>query len=300
MRLDYSMDMQIYFQIGDPMEHSCAAFVHNAMFAYVNQNAICMPMKVKRGELPQFIEIAKQFNSPGFDITTPHKTDIIQYLDECDSVSKAFRCVNHVKIENGRLIGIGLDGIGMGMMLENAVGKDGFSERKALVIGAGAVAGAIAADLCTRGMKNFVIVNRTPDKARYIADMLKEMFGASAVCGPLEAAFLQSQAKEATLALQCTSMRGETLGDVRLGDFVPLLPKDCVAADVLYPDTPFLQEAAKCGLTALCGKGMLFAQELALMKFRYGLELPQEALKEVEKAMEIAVLLHQLKENSAL
>lgn len=43
----------------------------------------------------------------------PHKTDIIPLLDECDEFSRIFNSVNHVKTENGRLIGKGMDGLGM-------------------------------------------------------------------------------------------------------------------------------------------------------------------------------------------
>lgn len=83
------------------------------MYALGNVNAVNFNVVVKRGELPQFAEAAKVMHLSGFGITMPQKTDIIPLLDECDEFSRIFNSVNHVKIENGRLIGKGMDGLGM-------------------------------------------------------------------------------------------------------------------------------------------------------------------------------------------
>lgn len=56
----------------------------------------------------------------GFDITMPHKSDIIPLCDEVEPFSREFNCVNHVKIRDGKLIGVGLDGLGMVMAIEDS------------------------------------------------------------------------------------------------------------------------------------------------------------------------------------
>ena len=115
MRVKYDTDTQLLFQIGDPLDHACACYIHNRMYELANLNAVNLNVVVKKGELPEFIASCKQLGVKGFDITMPHKTDVIPLCDEVEEFSREFACVNHVKIRDGKLIGVGLDGMGMAM-----------------------------------------------------------------------------------------------------------------------------------------------------------------------------------------
>lgn len=118
MRVKFDPDTQLLFQIGDPLDYACACYIHNALYELAGINAVNMNCVVKKGELPQFVDACKALGVRGFDITMPHKTDIIPLCDEVDELSREFKCVNHVKIRDGKLIGIGLDGLGMRMAIE--------------------------------------------------------------------------------------------------------------------------------------------------------------------------------------
>lgn len=294
MRVKYNTDTQLFFQIGDPLDQGCAAYLHNAMYEFANLNAVCMPAVVKKGELGKFIEAAKTLDAKGFDITMPHKTDILDYLDECDPASEAFRCVNHVNIVNGRLVGKGLDGEGMALSIKNEL-ADTLRGRKVLMIGAGAVSGPIAASLCEYGIGSVTVVNRTVEKAQYIADTLARLYGVDCSYGPLENDFLCAVAPEITLAVQCTSLGSGHGRDFDSLEFVSRFPQGCVAADVLYPMTTFLGAAKKRGMPTIDGRGMLFQQQLAMMEFHFGVKLPDEALLEAEEAVEIAIAMRSVR-----
>ncbi len=294
MRVKYNVDTKLVFQIGDPLDQGCAAFLHNAMYEYANVNAVCVDAVIPKGGLSSFIEAVKTLKADGFDITTPHKTDIIPYLDECDAVSRIFGCVNHVKLRDGKLIGVGLDGAGMGMAIESKIGKD-IKGRRLLIVGGGAVAGLIGADLCVRGVSEVTIVNRTVEKARHISDALHELYGIPCRFAPLNRETLNEFASETDLVVQCTSLGNGAWDEFGLSAFFSGLPQSCVVADVLYPDTEFIRKACSCHLTAIDGRGMLFYQQLAMMQFRFGLALPEEALLEAEEAVEIAVAMRRLR-----
>ena len=296
MRLKYNADTQIIFQIGDPIDKVCATYLHNALYDFANINAVCLSVRVKKGELGEFVRAAKTLNISGFDITMPHKTDIIPYLDECDPASEKFKCVNHVKITDGRLIGIGLDGVGMGLAISRESGMS-LKNKHALIIGAGAVAGPIAADLCARGISEVTVVNRTPEKSEYIASVLRELYGIQASTGPLNEAFLSSIAANTDIAVQCTSMGYEGNQDFKSLDFVSLFPKHCIVADVLYPDSTILKVARSHGLKAIDGRGMLFQQQMAVMEFRFGIKLPDSAVLEAEESVAIAVAMREVRES---
>ena len=297
MRVKYNMDTQLVFQIGYPLKNILAAFVHNRVYELANLNAICTLVEVKKGELGKFVEAVKTIGGNGFDITMPHKGDVIPFLDECDEVAKAFKSVNHVKIVNGKLIGCGLDGMGMGLALQAKLGS--LEGRKALIIGAGAVSGPVAAAVCERGVKDFVIVNRTVEKADEMGETLKKLYGKDikVKTGPLTDDFMCSVAGDRTLCIQCTSLgmvgnpnKFETL------NFLSKLKPGCFVADVLYPNTDYLVEARRLGLPTLDGKGMLLHQQLAAIEFRFGVKMSLDTLPEIEEAIDIAIAMREARQ----
>ena len=295
MRVKYNIDTQLVFQIGDPIGHSSAAFLHNAMYDLANVNAVCLLAQIKKGELPKFIETIKLLNANGFDLTTPHKTDIIQYLDECDEASRLFNCVNHVKYRDGKLIGIGLDGVGMGGAIQEALTS--LKGSKAFILGAGAVAGPIAADLCRRGVASITIANRTVDKAAHIAGNLVKIYDAVVSFGPLNNEFLFEIAPKVDIVVQCTSLGlpGHE-GNYESLEFMDKLNKNCFCADVLYPSSDFLNKAESLGLKHINGIGMLLHQQIAMIDFRFGIKLPTESLKIAEESLACAVAMRMLRE----
>jgi len=298
MRLKYNADIQLVFQIGDPIEHTCAGFLHNTMYDLANVNAICVTVKIKKGELSQFIKSVKLLGVNGFDITTPHKTDIIRYLDECDDASRIFKCVNHVKLSEGKLIGIGLDGAGMGLAIENTVnGPGSLKDSNVLIIGAGAVAGPIAAYLCERGAKSIYVANRTVEKAKYIANKLNSMYRIKTGFGKLENDYLSHCAPKSDIVVQCTSigLPGHP-GAFESFDFMKKLPKHCIVADVLYPTTDFLEAAKNLGLKNINGMGMLLHQQIAMIDFRFGIKLNESCLDIAEESLVAAIAIRELHE----
>ena len=299
MRVKFNLDTKLYFLIGDPMEHSCTALVNNRMFELVNENALCVPVTVKKGQLAEFIRAAKLLHAAGIYLTMPHKGDIIPFLDECEESARVFHSVNHVKIVDGRLIGIGLDGVGMGRTIEKAAG--GGSLEKVLLIGAGAVAGPIAADLYRRGARDFKIANRTVQKAEALGKLLEEQFQDIRVeCGGLEESFLCAAAADRDVAVQCTSLGLGGAGkdgaqDFQSLDFMDRLPGHCIAADVLYPKTSFLQRAWKNGLKTVDGMWMALNQQEEVMRFHFGADITERELLEAEEAFHVAVTMREVR-----
>ena len=284
----FNIDTKINLQIGDPMDQGCSHMVHNVLYEYANINAITIPVRVGLDKLEDAIIGARAFGLD-FTLTMPLKSPIIEYLDEVDDMSRAFRCVNNVKYVDGKLIGTGLDGVGMGAAIRHRLG-DKMNGRRALVLGAGAVAGPIAAALAERGVTSIVIANRTVSKAEYIADILKKYFPTLQVeFGPLDEAYLNEKAPSCGIVVQCTSMGGGTWEPFHPLSFMALLPKDCLVADVLYPVTTVLTEAQRLGLETLNGQEMILHQQLATMEFRFGVKLPDEALLVAEEALDMSV-----------
>ena len=290
MRVKYDVDTKLIAQIGYPMDHSCASFMHNAVYEFANVNAVSLTFEIRPGGLKAFVDAAKALDMAGLDITMPYKSEIIPYLEECDEESRLFRSVNHVKIRDGKLYGIGLDGVGMRMAIE-AEGVD-LKGRNVLILGAGAVSGPIAAELCKYGAKSVVILNRTLEKAKHIADILKDKYGPETYYAEMNKQELEKAAKKSDLVVQCTPMG--MLGnpeDYSSVDFVSLLPDHAVVADVLYnpPRTKILAAAEKRGLKVVNGMGMMTYQQKAVMQFHFGIDVPDAFMEEAEEAILIGV-----------
>ncbi len=278
MNLRADSDTQLYLQIGDPLDYSCAATMHNAMFDYANVNAVSLGLVVKPGTLGEFCEAVKTLKIGGFDITMPHKSTIIPFLDVVDDVSRDFNSVNHVNLRDGKLIGICLDGVGMRMAIEDAGVQ--ISGKNILMLGAGGVTGPIAAELAKSGAKKIVILNRTISKAEYIEKVLHKYFDLKTEIGDFTIENMKKYARDTDILVQCTclGMDGHD-GDYEDVTFVDNLPKGAVIADVIYtPDKDkLLTYAESKGYQTINGLGMLISQQKAMLKFHFDIDAGEDA-----------------------
>lgn len=291
MRVKYNLNTKITFQVTGPADRGAAPMLHNAMYEYAHLNAVDLHVCAEKGGLKPIVDAVRNLHAIGFYLGEPHKSDIIEYLDEVDPISKAFRCVNTVVNNNGTLYGIGMDGIGMAMAIEQMFGAA--QGKNILVIGAGAVGGLIPAELCKRGAASVTIANRTVEKAQYIAETLHTYYGISTSCGSLDDAFLCAAAKKADVLVQCSSVGNYAHPELKFEslDYIDSLKDTCVVADVNYPSTPLLERAAARGLKTLSGESMMYYQQLAVIKLRFGIDLPLASMQNAREAVAIAVAL---------
>ena len=94
---------------------------------------------------------SKDFN--GFNVTTPYKEKIINFLDIVDGSAKEIGAVNTIKIKKGKLIGYNTDYIGFLKTI------DGFNFTKAAILGSGGASKAIAFALRTKKIP-YIIFSR--------------------------------------------------------------------------------------------------------------------------------------------
>ena len=106
----------------------------------------------------------------GFNCTIPHKIAVIEYLDELSPAGQAIGAVNCVSIRKDMLIGDNTDGKGF---LQSVSSLRAVSGMRVAILGAGGAARAIAVELALAGDKDQTIVNRTPARAREVADAVR-------------------------------------------------------------------------------------------------------------------------------
>lgn len=247
---------KIYGVMGDPIAHSMSPDIHNDAFEKENIEAVYHHFHVTKEGLNDAVKGMKALGIEGFNITIPHKTSIIPFLDEVDELALAIGAVNTVVNKNGRFIGYNTDGKGFFKSLCDEISGD-IKAKKTLVIGAGGAARAIYFTLVKEGVKQVDIANRTNERAaQLVSDCPYDKV--SKALSIIEA---EESLSQYDLIIQTTSsgMNPEL-------DHSPLkvdqLKTGAIVSDIIYNplQTKLLREAGEKGAETQNGLGMFINQ----------------------------------------
>lgn len=246
---------KLYGVIGDPIAHSMSPLMHNDLFQRYEIDASMFPFHIKRENLEDAVKGFKAINLAGFNITVPHKTVIMPFLDVIDPLAEAIGAVNTVVNENGRFIGYNTDGTGYikGILEE----IDSLEGKKMLLIGAGGAARAIYYTLASMGVEHLDITNRT----LHAAEILIEHCPYPTHSEALELAEAEKQMSKYDLIVQTTSIGMEPNVDE-----APIclegIKKDIFVGDIIYTplETKLLRNAKRNGARTQNGIPMFVYQ----------------------------------------
>lgn len=93
-------------------------------------------------ELPDLLK--KHPNLAGLNVTIPYKQAVFPYLNAVEKNVQAVGAVNVIKIQNGQLLGFNSDTYGFGQSLFHFLNKDKTQVKRALILGTGGAAKAVA------------------------------------------------------------------------------------------------------------------------------------------------------------
>ena len=150
--------------IGHPVEHSFSPPMHNAAFDALGMDYAYVAFDVNPAELQKAIEGARSLNIKGFNVTIPHKIDVMKYLDEIDDVARLIGAVNTIDFKN--LKGYNTDGIGAVRAIEEVTS---IKNKNVVIAGAGGASRAISFYIAKYGADSLTILNRNVDKAQSLA-----------------------------------------------------------------------------------------------------------------------------------
>jgi len=245
--------------IGYPVRHSLSPVMQNSALQACGLDYVYVPFEVVPEELGNAVSGLKALGVSGFNVTIPHKTEVMSFLDELDQSAESAGAVNTVKNDAGRLIGYNTDGDGLvrSLMAELEFIPQGASI--ALVGAGGAARGAIAA-LCRAGARRIVIANRTRDKAAALVSLMADRFPCVEFSTADDFECLEGCLGEVDLLINTTSF-GMHLDNRRIV-CLDNLPPNARVYDMVYapPVTSLLRDAEQKGLRHANGLGMLAAQ----------------------------------------
>lgn len=173
MRIDgYTRTCALF---GNPVEHTMSPAIHNTLAEAMGENLVYIPCRVPAGRLREAVEGAWAMGFPGCNVTVPYKSEVIPYLRELDPLAERIGAVNTLVRGEDGYKGYNTDMQGLyRAMSESGVDPAG---QRVLLLGAGGVARAVAMLLAEKGAESILILNRTPEKGRKIAEEINALAG---------------------------------------------------------------------------------------------------------------------------
>jgi shikimate dehydrogenase len=260
--------------IGDPVEHSLSPPMHNAAFKHLEMDYVYVPFHVSGENLEKAIQGARSLEIRGLNVTIPHKTAVIPYLDEVDPAAQLIGAVNTIKFNEDKAKGFNTDGLGAVKALEEITPV---KDKKVLIMGAGGAARALAFQLILNGIGDLVIANRTPEKAVQLAlDIQSKLEFSPEVTGLGEV-----ELSSTDILINTTSV-----GMYPHQDQPPLIRgqqmhPELVVNDVIYNPlkTNLLKEAESISARTLNGTKMLLYQGVESFRIWTGVTPPVEVFE---------------------
>ncbi|WP_312476644.1 shikimate dehydrogenase [Neobacillus sp.] len=246
---------KLFAVLGNPIGHSMSPVMHNDLFSFFNIDAHYLPFQVQKEDLLDAVKGLKALGAGGFNVTIPHKSNIIPFLDGVDELAASIGAVNTVVNEDGCLIGYNTDGPGFlkGLHAYLPVIKG----KKVLVLGAGGAARAIYFTLAKEEPQAVDIANRTIEKAWSLIKDCPYSISSSA----LSLAEAEKKLADYDLIIQ-TTMIGMSPKIAEQPIYLDNLSKQTMVCDIIYNpfETQFLHDASKKGARIQNGLDMFVYQ----------------------------------------
>ena len=265
--------LKTFAVIGDPIDHSLSPTIHNAAFRQLELECTYIAYKIPKDDLGAEIDSLKKIKISGFNVTIPHKINMLKFLDEMDENCRIIGATNTVINENGHLKGYNtdMDGFLEPIKHRNIVIKSS----NILLLGAGGAARAIIAGMAKEKAKSVTIVNRTTDHSLELKKF-SESLGLDAEVKTIEE--MSEFQSDYNFIINSTSLglKNET-------NIVPtkIINEETVVYDIVYKplNTELVKESKKRNAVIIYGYEMLLGQAIRSFEIWLNQKAPYDAMK---------------------
>lgn len=272
---------------GDPVAHSLSPQMQNPGLLEAAIDAQYVRLHIQPTQLKEALEELKTQDFIGTNLTIPHKTAAIEYMDDIDETARHIGAVNTVLVEDGQLIGFNSDGPGFARAIREEFSVD-LHDLRIMILGAGGGAGkAVAVQAAMDRCERLVLVNRTAEKAEALAAELAPFFKDDRLAGPMERLeaiswdeqTLAPQMDHIDLIVNATPL-GMKRSDPELLPASLLQPHQFVYDMVYSPArTQLISQARNAGARTANGLSMLLHQGAISFEHWFNREAPLEAMR---------------------
>jgi len=267
--------------------HSLSPQTQNAALKACKIDMQYARFQISPDELQSALDLIRELNFVGVNLTTPHKIAASKLMDEIDDNVRRIGAINTVKVDNAKLRGYNTDGKGFARAVRQEFAVD-LRDLRVMILGAGGAARAIALQCARENCERLVITNRTFATAQKLAEELREYFAGPRVLGPVprlqpipwEEAAIRFQIAHLDLVVNATPV------GLKRSDPSPiparLLAPHLMVYDTVYREgrTPFVSAAIEAGARAANGLAMLLYQGALAFEVWFEREAPIKAMRE--------------------
>lgn len=266
--------------IGNPVGHSLSPAIHNAAFNDKNLDFVYLAFQVE--DLKSALAGMRALNNfRGMSVTIPHKIEAMKYVDEIAEVDRSIGSINTIINKDGKLIGLGTDGLGaLKALVDAGVVLDG---KSVLMLGAGGAARAIAFTLA-RNTKLSKLTLLDINEA-FVEELTADLQAGTDACiesDALNDGSLAQAMAHADVIINCTPIGMHPREGVSLVP-VELFRSGQVVFDVVYTplETKLLADARSRGLSTISGVEMFINQAALQFEYFTGVEAPVDVMRKV-------------------
>ena len=264
--------------LGTPISHTLSPAMHSYIAKQEGIDMAYLPFDVKPDSLGDAMGGLKAMGAKGFNITAPHKIDIMQYLDVVSEDAQRMHSVNTIVNKNGIWHGFNTDGDGFcrSFMLEG----HRIQGKNILLMGAGGAARSLCYALAKNGAKSLTVTSRSMGKIHVIGDMVQK-YTDTAVSDTLD------KQGQYDIIINTTPIGMHPYESENPCSFMDQISADTVCCDLIYrpQKTVFLQEAEAKGASIVNGLGMLVLQ--GILAFEHFHEMTLDREKYYKELMEL-------------
>jgi shikimate dehydrogenase len=241
---------------GRPVDENQTQAMIEAAFSAAGLDWRYLTIEVAPEGLADAVRGARAMGFRGFNCTIPHKVAVVEHLDRLSQAAGIIGAVNCVARDGSELVGENTDGAGFLASLRERRDPAGL---RAVLLGAGGAARAIAVEVALAGAASITIVNRSPERGREVGALLERLAGEVRVEQLAESFEVPP---DADLVVNATSIGLYPDVDAAVPLALDAVAGRALVADVIPnpPETRFLREAAAAGCETLDGLGMLVEQ----------------------------------------
>jgi shikimate dehydrogenase len=288
MKDAFHLNTQLLGLLGHPIKHTYSPFIHNVAAELKKLNYIYLPFDVPVSNLKNALKGMVAFGIKGFNVTIPHKENILHFLNDVSEEASIIGAVNTIVNDHGKLSGYNTDVYGILETLNPY--KESINGERVCVVGAGGAARAVIFSL-VRYFKprRIVLINRTEERAEslknYFKDKMKfDSFNTMELFPP----DLISVFKESKLIVNATPIGMFPDSDDSITTLEDSFLKDQVVFDLVYnpPQTRLLQTASKKGSITVTGLKMLVYQAAKSFELWTGEQMPVE---DIHKSLQLYI-----------
>jgi shikimate dehydrogenase len=255
--------------------------MHNAVIATLGLDYVYVPFPIPVEDLSAAIAGLRAIKSvQGFNLTIPHKVEVIPLLDEVLPIAKSVGAVNTVKRIDDRWVGTNTDVAGF---LEPLKQLDcDWKNMPALILGSGGAAKAVVAACLELGCPVIHVVGRDPKKLKkFHGTMTSQLRDYNLRVHPWPS--LPHLLEVAGIVINATPIGMASDPNTPISEAeMAMLPDKAIAYDLIYTPRPtkFLQIAAARGLKAIDGLEMLINQGAIALEWWLDQPVPIDIMRQ--------------------